>query len=429
MITITPYGAAGEVTGSAYLLQTPQSRILIDFGMFQGDREDEARNLVPGELHRTMPECLILTHGHLDHCGRIPMLVRDGFKGPIYSTSATKDLAAIILADAAHIQQADYEHKARRAKRKGWRITRADEPAFDAQDVQDSLEQFVEVFYDAPTQISTDVSVVFHEAGHMLGSASVECRIALPEVTKTIVFSGDLGPLHYPILNDFEPPVSADVVVMEATYGDRNHKGLESTLEEFEKIVSDVIATNGKLFIPTFAIGRAQQLLFHFAELFAKKELPSIPVYLDSPMAIKALRVYENHPELFDAEATQLKRMPEFIEQLRRTIACETAEDSGAINEMVGPFVVLAGAGMCNAGRIVHHLRNNLHDPNAHVLIAGYQARGSLGRKLVEGAEIIRIMGQEIPVRAKIHTLGGLSAHAGQTDLLTWLQRIRMFGK
>lgn len=425
MITITPFGAAGEVTGSAYLLQTPQSRVLIDFGMFQGDREDEARNLVPGELHRIKPDCIVLTHGHLDHCGRLPMLVRDGFLGKIFATTATKELTTIILSDAAHIQQSDYEHRLRRAQRKGWRITRADEPAFDDRDVADTIKQFVDVEYNVSVRIQPDIEVVFYEAGHMLGSASVEFKITHNNKQHTIVFSGDLGPLNYPILNDYQPPISADVVVMEATYGNRDHRNIDETLLEFEQIVQEVIATKGKLFIPTFAIGRAQQLLFHFAELFAKKQVPSIPVYLDSPMAIKTLNVYENHPTLFDAEATALKDQPDFIKQLQRTIACETSAESRAINDAIAPFVVLAGAGMCNAGRIVHHLRNNLHDPSTHILIAGYQARGSLGRTLVDGAKHVRIMGQEIPVNAKIHTLGGLSAHAGQKDLLHWISSIK----
>lgn len=428
MIRITPYGAAGEVTGSSYLLETDAAVLLVDFGMFQGDKDDDARNVVPGRIHRATVDAVLLTHGHLDHSGRLPLLVRDGYRGPIYCTAATRDITEIILNDAAHIQESDFERKQRRAQRGGRKLSRYDEPLYDHEDVERTLSQIVVSDYDRPLPVATGIEAVFHEAGHLLGSTSIELRIQDGERERIVVFSGDVGPQHLPYLRDPEPPRKADVIVMESTYGDRDHRTLEETLDEFEKIVVDAVERKGKIFIPSFAIGRAQQMMYHIAELIRTKRIPSIPIFLDSPMAIKANAVYRKHTELFDSESSSLVDNGQLMHDLRSVRTCVTADESKAINEEPGPFIVIAGSGMCTAGRIMHHIHNSISDPTAHFVIVGYQAHGSLGRKLVDGMRGIKIMGEYLDVRAHIHTLGGFSAHAGQTELVDWCSAVAQSG-
>lgn len=427
MIEIIPYGAAGEVTGSAYLVRNADSSVLIDFGMFQGDKEDDARNVIPGALHREHPDAVLLTHAHLDHCGRLPILIGDGYRGPIYATEATRDLAELILSDAAHIQESDYERRLRRAQKKGHKLQRNDQPLFDRADVELTLDHFKKVEYKEPFVVTPTITATYHEAGHMLGSASIvlEVRDGTESKPRRIVFSGDIGAPHLPFLRDPEPPTNGfDVVVMESTYGTRNHRSIDATLEEFAGIVEKAVAQKGKILIPSFAIGRAQNLLYHLAEMVNARRIPRIPIYLDSPMAIKASKLYVNHQELFDEESTELVESGELRGGLRTLRYVETAEESKSLNGKKGPFIIIAGAGMCNAGRILHHLRNNISDPATHVLITGYQAYGTLGRKLVEGVSHVSIMGDYLPLNATVHSLGGLSAHAGQTDLLNWIGHV-----
>lgn len=429
MITITPYGAAGEVTGSAYLIETETSTVLIDFGMFQGDKDDDARNVVPGRIHRMDIDAIVLTHAHLDHCGRLPLLVREGYRGPIYCTPAARDLAEIILLDAAHIMESDFERRRRRSEQRGRKLNRYDQPLYDTEDVTQTLELVEETDYGMLTRISKDCQILLRDAGHMLGSATVELRIEQPDGTERIVvFSGDVGPPNFPYLRDPEPPSKADVLFMESTYGDRDHKSLDETIDEFESILTEAVNSNGKVFIPAFAIGRAQQMLFHIAELIRKQRLPALPIFLDSPMAIKAVNVYRMHRDLFDAESTKLNEHGQMDHDLRSLVLCTSAQDSKQINAAAGPFIVIAGSGMCTAGRIMHHLRNNLEDQRSHFIIAGYQARGSLGRRLVDGAAEVMIHGERRSVKAKIHTLGGFSAHAGQTDLISWFASVAKNG-
>lgn len=429
MITITPYGAAGEVTGSAYLVETKETTVLVDFGLFQGDKDDDARNVIPGRIHRVNIYAVILTHGHLDHCGRLPLLVREGFRGPIYCTEATRDLAEIIMSDSAHIQESDFNRRQRRAQRKGHKINRNDKPLYEAVDVEQTVSQMVDVRYGANVQVAPGIVAIYHNAGHMLGAASVELRISDQGAEKIVVFSGDIGPPNLPYLRDPESPIKADVLVLESTYGNRNHKSIVDTLEEFERIITDAVRQKGKIFIPSFAIGRAQQILYYLANMIHDGHIPSLPIYLDSPMAIRAVTVYHKHEDLYDAESTELVESGHLRRNLRSLKLSATAQESRAINDAHGPFIVIAGSGMCTAGRIMHHLRNNIDDPMSHFVIVGYQARGSLGRRLVDGAENISIMGDYKQVRAKIHTLGGFSAHAGQADLVKWYQAVARGGK
>ena len=418
---ITFHGAAGgEVTGSACLVQTDKAAVLVDFGMFQG-RNGEARNRLPSRLNPALLDAVILTHGHLDHCGRLPLLARDGYDKPVYASAASAEMAAIILRDSAHIQAQDAERTNRKRARAGLEPL---EPLYGLPEVEKILALLQTIPYATPVAIAEGISARVVEAGHMLGSVSVELTVQEEGRRKVIVFSGDLGPKGLPILKDSVPFASADVVVMETTYGDRDHKSLDETLAEAERIMCRAVKNKGRLIIPSFAIGRAQQLLYHFSTLFHSGRVPRFPVYLDSPMANAATRVYEHHPELWDEEMTALVKQGVISAQMPEIHFCQSAEESKKLNDLPGPIAIIAGSGMCNAGRILHHLKNNLWKPESVIMFVGYQAAGTLGRLLVDGAERVRLFGEEIIVRAEIHTLNGFSAHAGQSDLLKWFGRM-----
>ena len=419
---ITLHGAAGgEVTGSAYWVQTGKANILVDFGIFQGGKNAEAKNHRPSGLNSAALDAVILTHGHLDHTGRLPLLVKAGYAKPIYATSATCELAALILRDAAHIQAQEAERANRKRARAGLDPV---EPLYTADDVERTVLQLQAIPYDQPLAVADGISARVVEAGHMLGSVSVELTVEEEGRKKVAVFSGDLGPKGLPILKDSTPLLYADAVFLESTYGDRDHRSLEETLHEAEEIIRQVAARKRKLLIPAFAIGRSQQMLYHFATLFHSGKVPTFPVYLDSPMANAATRIYEHHPELWDEETQELVRQGVLRPNLPNIHLCETAEDSKKLNDLPGPMAILAGSGMCHAGRILHHLKNNLWKPECVVMLVGFQGAGTLGRMLVDGAKMVRIFGEEIEVRAEIHTLNGFSAHAGQTDLLRWFHSL-----
>ncbi|HPA18117.1 MAG TPA: MBL fold metallo-hydrolase [Verrucomicrobiae bacterium] len=417
---ITILGAAGgEVTGSAYLVRTGAAQVLIDFGMFQGGHEADELNHVPAELAMDRLDAVLLTHAHLDHVGRLPLLERGGYAGPVRCTPATIDLAGLILRDSAKVQASDLERTNRRRRRAGKEPL---EPLYDAGHVEAIMGRFAAVPYNSPVAVADGISARFVEAGHMLGSASIELTVEEKGARKTVIFSGDLGPWGAPILKDPEPFQGGDMVFLESTYGDRDHKPFAQTVEEFIVIVREAAAAKGKMLVPTFAVGRAQVMLALLAWMFRRGKVKPFPVYLDSPMAVQASKIYEEHPELFDEETLAFLRERPIAEDLEmaHSKATVTPEESKALNDVRGPCMILAGAGMCNAGRILHHLRQNLWKPETRVLIVGYQAHGSLGRLLVDGAREVKIFGEPIAVRANVHTLGGFSAHAGQRDLLHW---------
>ncbi|RME92706.1 MAG: MBL fold metallo-hydrolase [Verrucomicrobia bacterium] len=415
---ITPYGAAGEVTGSAYLVETNQARVLVDFGMFQGGKMAESRNRVPAALRPRALDAVLLTHCHLDHVGRLPLLVKRGYRQPIYATQATLELTELILRDAAKIQAHDNERLNRKRQRQGLPPV---EPLFDAADVDGVMSCARPVAYDEPVEVAPGIRARFAEAGHILGSASIQLLVQHNGREAVVVFSGDLGPPNVPILRDYECLHRGELVFLESTYGDHDHRPLADTIAEFEEIVIRAVAEKGKILVPTFAVGRAQLMLWLLADMFRKGKVPSFPVFLDSPMAIEATRIYQKHPELFDDETLALRRDHQITGDLPDLTRSVTPEDSKAINDVPGPCLILAGAGMCNAGRILHHLKQNLWRPETWVLIVGYQSHGSLGRRLVNGEKMVRIHGEKIAVKANIRTLGGFSAHAGQKDLLAWL--------
>ena len=417
---ITPHGAAGgQVTGSCYLVETDQARFVVDCGMFQGTREAEDRNQQPPVDDIDRLDAVVVTHAHLDHTGRIPMLVKHGYRGPIYATSATIDLMMIILEDSARIQQGDNERINRKRARAGEEPV---DPIYGPEHVEPIKGLVREVRLGNPVAVAPGVTARYFEAGHMLGSASVELKVVEGGETKTVVFSGDLGPADRPVLRDFEHVPCADLVFLESTYGDRNHRPYADTVTEFEGIVREAVAAKGRILVPTFAVGRSQQIIYHLAVMFHEGKVDPFPVFLDSPMAIRATEVYKQHPELFDDEMVAHRKAGLFPISGGYFKPSQTVDESKALNHVDGPCAILAGAGMCTAGRILHHFRQSLNQRDTHVMIVGYQGNGTLGRRLVNGESPVRIHGETINVRAQVHTLGGFSAHADQSDLLRWFE-------
>lgn len=410
--------AGGEVTGSSYLVETTNAKVMIDAGMFQGGKASEEKNKLPEGADPRSLDALLLTHAHLDHTGRVPLLLKHGFRGPIYAAAATLDLAEIVLQDSAKIQMQDAARKNRKYPEEHA------EALYTPEDMATFRSQGKSIELHYPIQVADGITARFYEAGHMLGSTSIELTIQENGRSKIIVFSGDLGPYEQPIVRAFEPLPYADLVFLESTYGNRNHRPYSETMREFEQLIEKAVEQKGKILIPAFAIGRTQQILYHLAILFFQKKVPPFPVYVDSPMAIEAGKVFAHHPDLFDEEATDWKSQG--VLPLDRTWFKFTTsvEDSKQLNDVKGPCVILAGAGMCNGGRIQHHLKFNLPHPTTHVVIAGYQGYGSLGRLLVDGAQQVKIHGSTVDVRATIHTLNGFSAHAGQNDLLKWFNTL-----
>lgn len=417
---ITIHGAGGgEVTGSAYLLQTEGANVLVDLGLFQGARKVENYNHIPKRGGFDRLDAVVLTHAHLDHTGRLPLLARAGYRGPIFATPATIDFADLILKDSAHLQKADVERQNRRRDRLGQPPL---QPLYTAEDVGRLHSLYRPLPYDQPTALAPGVTVRAVEAGHMLGSVSLEMTVEETGKKRVVLFSGDLGPRGAPLHRDPVPFKHADAVFMESTYGDRDHRSLQETAAETREVVRKAVEARGKILVPVFAVGRTQLLLYLLAGAFQRGMLTPFPVYIDSPMAIEATKLYTKHTELFDDEALAMQQSGELRENLQTAQYCPTATDSRALNDVKGPCLIMAGAGMCTGGRILHHFRHNLGRPGTMVLFVGYQGHGSLGRMIVDGKKTVNVLGERIRVRASVHTFGGLSGHAGQTDLLRWLE-------
>jgi metallo-beta-lactamase family protein len=415
---ITLLGAAGgEVTGSAYLLQTNTANIMVDCGLFQGSRKLENSNRLPTAAAMKQLHAVVLTHAHLDHTGRLPLLTRFDYQGPIYATSATMALAELILKDSAYLQGED-------AKRQNRRRAEAGKPPIEPLYTQKEVDRLHPLYrplrYDHPTEVAPGVSVRAVEAGHILGSASLELSVEDGGRKKVLVFSGDIGPRGAPLHRDPVPFKRADLVFMESTYGDKEHPSLAETAIAAREAVKETIEQRGRVLVPVFAVGRSQLLLYLLAGAFKRRTLTPFPIFLDSPMAIRATDIYRRNAELFDEEAIAMRRSGDLSTHLRTVKICQKAADSMALSRKPGPWMVLAGAGMCTGGRILNHLQNHLPDPTTLLLMVGYQSRGSVGRALSDGAKEVRIAGRKVPVRAKTHLLGGLSGHAGQSDLLNW---------
>ncbi|QDH69491.1 MBL fold metallo-hydrolase RNA specificity domain-containing protein [Marilutibacter alkalisoli] len=410
------HGAAGEVTGSMHEVLAAGHRLLLDCGMIQGSPEAERRNTDPFPFDPAGLDALLLSHAHIDHIGRVPLLVKRGFRGPIFAQAATADLLPIMLLDAAGIA----ESEAARFNRKRRRGEPEAVPVYTQQDVNATLALLRPLDYDATTEVLPGVTLTLREAGHILGS----CVLELQAEGRTLVFSGDLGPRGAPILRDPATIARADLVLMESTYGDRDHRERAATVNEIGDVLESAWRARGNVMIPAFAVGRTQELLYWFARHWDEWKLERWRIFLDSPMAARVSAVYQRHQSLFDAHAreTWASRISPF--QLPNLHYTATTEESMAINRIQSGAIVIAGSGMANAGRIVHHLKHNLGRREAHVMFVGYQAAGTLGRRLVERAPWVRIHGRDHRVGAQIHTVGGLSAHAGQQGLIDWYGHI-----
>jgi len=427
MVRLTFHGAARQVTGSCYLLETARSRVLLECGLFQGDPETEALNERPFPFDPARLDAVVLSHAHLDHSGLLPRLVRAGFGGPVYATAATGDLAAILLEDAAHIALKDAEWENRRRERSGRDLVA---PLYEPADAEAALRRLTPLAYGVRTRIARDIELALHDAGHILGSSIVELAIEDAGRRKKLVFSGDLGNANEALLRDPQVLTEADIVLLESTYGDRDHRPMAETLNEFANILAEAAHDGGNVLIPAFAVGRTQELLYILGEFHRAGRLPQGKVFLDSPLAIAATEVYQRHLDLFNREVRT--RIREFgadpREQLPSLVYSHTPEESMGINRIAGGAVIIAGSGMCTGGRMRHHLKWNLWRPQAHLVFVGFQARGTPGRALVDGAARLRLLGEEIVVRAHVHTLGGFSAHAGQSQLVEWAGPLRRAG-
>jgi metallo-beta-lactamase family protein len=420
---ITFLGAAQEVTGSCYLVESARTRFLVDCGMFQG-RNSRQRNIEALAFDPKSIDFVLLTHAHIDHCGLLPRLCARGFAGPIYATQASADLLTVMLADSARIQENEFRQAPRYRRER-----RADSaPLYTVAQARECMNQVRGMGYRKSFQPHRDVDCVFQDAGHILGSAIVKIQLREHGISRSIVFSGDLGQPGRPIVNDPTSLESADVLLIESTYGNRLHKGFSETIEELVTVVNDTLVTRqGNLVVPAFALGRTQELLFLLIDLTRQKRLANLQVYVDSPLAKEATTVTLKHASSLDAAAqavlqTHLTGHSDLPIRLEFT---ESVDDSIALNEIRSGAIIIAGSGMCDAGRVRHHLRHNLGRAECGVLIAGFQAEGTLGRKLVDGATEVSLFGEPIPVRAGIHTLGGLSAHADQAALLAWARHFK----
>ena len=414
------HGAAGEVTGSLHEVEANGHRLLLDCGLIQGSEQDEARNADPFPFDPREIDAVVLSHAHIDHCGRLPLLVQRGFRGPIWTQHASADLLRIMLEDAASLAEMDAERDNRH--RRGGHARH--KPLFTRADVGQVMKQVRGLDYGQRHEILGGVSTTLRDAGHILGSASVQLEAHEAGGRRVLAFSGDIGPRGTPILRDPVPVPEADLVLLESTYGDRDHRERGATLAEIGEVLEHAWADRGNVIIPAFAVGRSQELLYWFARQWDEWKMARWRIYLDSPMAMKVVEVYGRHEGLFDEDAQRVWQGRPTPFRLPNLHLTPEVAQSQAINEVRGGAIIIAGSGMCNGGRVRHHLRQNLGRRQSHVMFVGYQAQGTLGRRLVDGAQSVRLFGEEIRVHAARHTVGGLSAHAGQSGLVDWYSAI-----
>jgi metallo-beta-lactamase family protein len=416
--------AARQVTGSRSLRGAGGLRLLIDCGYFQEraflGRNWEASPVPPGTIDH-----VLLTHAHLDHCGLVPKLVSEGFGGSILATAATKDLAEIVLHDSARIQEEDAAFKLKRHQREKRAGPYPVKPLYTTDDVNAALRLFRAVAYGRAASLNEKVTVTFHDAGHILGSAMLEVVVRDSGQSRRAVFSGDVGQYGKPIIRDPSAFEQADYVIMESTYGGRNHGEDEPVKDQLCEVINSTVEAGGNLVIPTFAVERAQELMYYMSELLREDRIPNLIAFLDSPMAVNVTEVFRRHRECMDAEAVELLKTGERLMQFPGCSLVRSVNESKAINRIKGSCIIMAGSGMCTAGRIKHHLVNNISRPECSIAFVGYQAAGTLGRQLVEGAERVRIHGRQHKVKARIAQLHGFSAHADQAGLLQWLGCLR----
>ena len=418
---ISFHGADREVTGSCHLVHCNGKRILVDCGLFQGKRELHEDNAGDFGFEAAQVDLLLLTHAHLDHCGRIPLLSRRGFRGEIVTTAASRELTRLVLLDSAHLQEEEAERRAREGRkgRKGGGDTGPLYGVLDALNVMDAFGRTAA--YGEPLSLAPGITATFVDAGHILGSASVLLELEESGRTRRVLFSGDIGNAGRPLLRDPRPPADTDVVVMETTYGDRTHRNTEDSVSELLAVLRAALDRGGNVVVPTFALERAQEILFHLHRGVERGELPEdLPVYVDSPMAISATEIFRRHPEGYRPEVAELFRDGGDPFDLPGLRFVRSVEASKAINQVHSGAVIMAGSGMCTGGRVRHHLQHVLPRADCSVVLVGYAAVGTLARSLVDGATRVRLFGEEVPVRAQVHTINGFSAHADQDELLAW---------
>ena len=416
-IKVQIFGAAEEVTGSCHLVTVGNKRILLDCGLIQGRRKDEERNKDPFPFDPASIDAVVLSHAHIDHSGRLPMLVKAGFSGPIYTHRASRDLCRIMLKDSAFLNEKDIEWENRKRLRKGLKPVEA---LYTVEDARRAMARFKGLVYQKKVKILPDVTLRLNDAGHILGSSIVELWLEDEGQVRKLVFSGDLGRPGMPILQDPALIQQADLVIMESTYGDRLHRSWDETLTEIENIVHNTANSRGNILIPAFAVGRTQEILYMLARYYDEWKLERWQIFLDSPLAIEATQVFTRHSDLFDQDMADLWRQNKAQSILPGLHISRTSNQSIALNRIHSGAIIIAGSGMCSGGRIKQHLKHNIWRRECHVIISGFQARGTLGRSLVDGAKYIRLWGETVRVAATVHTIGGLSAHADQLGLKNW---------
>jgi metallo-beta-lactamase family protein len=420
-IEISFLGAARNVTGSCYLVKTPRANIIVDYGMHQ-EHKFKSRNWEELPIPANSVDAVLLTHAHLDHCGLLPKLVKDGFKGKIFCTPATAEIAGIIMADSAHIQEEDIKYKKRRHEREGRKGPFPYEPLYTQEDVMATIPLLQTVAYNQSVKVADGVSAFFNEVGHIFGSSFIEVIVKEDNECSSFIFSGDIGRENLPIQRDPELPTEADYVIMESTYGDRVHDLPASIPDELARIINATYEAGGNIVIPAFAVERTQEILYYLGELRHQKKIPPIVTFVDSPMAIRVIEVFRRHPELFDEETRALIAQggrPTDFPNLHLT---RSVDESKEINNIRGTAIIIAGSGMCTGGRIKHHLLANISREESTILFVGYQAQGTLGRQILDQEkDEVRIHGQTVPIRARIEKIGGFSAHADRNELLQWI--------
>lgn len=417
-------GANRQVTGSRHYLEAGGAKILVDCGMFQ-ERPYLDRNWEPHPVEPARLDALILTHAHLDHCGLVPRLVREGFQGPIITTAASADLAELILRDSAHIQVEEAAYKKRRHQKEGRRAKHPEIPLYTTEDVERALPLFRPVDYQRAVRINDQTSVTFHDAGHILGSAIVELNVRRDGQARRVLFSGDLGQWDTPIVRDPTVFDSVDYLVMESTYGDRDHPQRQSIESQLAEVINETIGGGGNVVIPVFAVERAQEVMYHISRLVRADRIPDVPIFLDSPMAADVTDVFLRHRECYDEETWQLIISGEPPLRFPGLTMSRSVDQSKAINDLQQPAIIMATSGMCTAGRIKFHLRRNIQRPESTVLFVGFQVPGTLGRQVLDGNAQVRIHGRHWQVKARVAQIEGFSGHADRTALLRWLSTLK----
>jgi metallo-beta-lactamase family protein len=408
------FGATERVTGSLYLLRAGKSRIVIECGLVQGPADEEARNREPFPFDVGQIDAVVISHSHIDHSGRVPLLAKQGYTGPVYTHEASRALCEFMLPDSGYLNEKEAEYENRKRARKGQaRI----QPLYTQEDAENCISQFHGLEYEQPTAIAPGLTLTLFDAGHILGSSIVQLVYDDGKKQRTLVFSGDLGFRHAPLMDPTERLAHADAVLMESTYGDRDHRPIDETIAELTGVFESARAAQGNILIPAFTVGRTQDLLYLMAEHYEEWGLKKWKIFLDSPMGIRATRVYSRYRHLFEAKLFEPNSNDPKLPNLFET---RSPEESMTINDIESGAIIIAGSGMCTGGRILHHLKNNVWREQCHLVIVGYQGVGTLGRRLVDGADDIKLWGHEYRVRIQLHTIGGLSAHADQSDLVHW---------